>query len=352
MKQPCYRVIFTNEEYRYGFHVQKYPSLAYTVEHVAKSTPYTVFQTYLGNPRSSSVNNSSVEDILNARSLLKKYDLKMFVHGALTYNLCGSTNHKKDAQFSYNLKKTCDGLVNELDIVAGMEGSGVVVHPNSCHDVDKGLFTASKTVEAVLTRNTVLSGKISKKLNISLNDFKKKRSIILENSAHEGGKRGWSLEELSIIIKGVPLELQDQVGVCIDTAHAFGAGIYDFGKPSQVILFYKDFDRIIGLKHLRLFHLNDSMCSEKKANNAYFGSHKDRHQNLGLGYIFGNDVGGETEEGSRMNGLKEFFHQAEIHSIPIVGEPPSSSGGGEYDWFVVKNLLRDTKSPLQFEYDF
>lgn len=338
-------------EHRYGFHVHKYPTLLYTVERVAKELPYTVFQTYAGNPRSSGVRDIDTDDILLAREALKTHDLQMFFHACLTHNLCGSANHRKDEKFTLNLRRTCEGLTNELDIAAGLGCGGVVVHPNSCHDVEKGLFTASKTIESVLTRNTALSGELSKKLRITQEEFKSRRMLLLENSAHEGGKRGWSLEELRDMIMGVPKNIRKQIGVCWDTAHAFGAGLYDFGDVSQIHKFYSDFDRVIGLKYLRLFHLNDSMCSEEKRNNAPFGSKKDRHQNLGLGYIFGDGIGddimtGEKSE-SRMDGLKEFFLQARKHKIPIIGEPPASSYGGVYDWAVVRDLLSDTKYPLQ-----
>jgi endonuclease IV len=271
----------------------------------------------------------------------------MFVHGCLIYNLCGAAKHRQDPKFSYNLQRTCEGLIQELDVVAGAGGEGVIVHPNSCHDAAKGLYTASQTIRYVLSKSSKLSKQLSSRLNISPREFIRKRRLILENSAHEGGKRGWNLEELRDMIQGVPEMYREQIGICIDTAHAFGAGIYDFGRPSEIKRFYCDFERVIGLKYLKVFHLNDSMASEKKANNAYFGSCKDRHQNLGLGYIFGDSVSGESDEGSRLRGLREFFDQARKRGISIIGEPPASSQGGIYDWEVVRELLKDSEYPLE-----
>ena len=351
------RFIFLDSDYRYGFHVSKSPTLSATVQRVGKDLPFRNFQTYLGNPRSNSVSNCDVDDIASARELLEMYNLKMFIHGCLMYNLCGAPNHRKDPKFDYNLKNTSNGLTIELDIAAGLGCGGVVVHPNSCHDIEKGLFTASRTIETVLTKNTVESRHLAKKLGISHEKFKRKRKILLENSAHEGGKRGWNLEELGKMIKGFPKELQGQVGVCIDTAHAYGAGIYDFGKISDINKFYEDFEKEIGLEKLCLFHLNDSMNSLKKADNAYFGSHKDRHQNLGLGYIFGRKVTHPKEYSNgdgeiiwdplRREALKEFFKQAYSRKIPIIGEPPSSSFGGIYDWETICEILKDTEFPLR-----
>ena len=237
--------------------------------------PYSNFQTYLGNPRSHSVANCDIDDILSAREELRLNDLTMFIHGCLMYNLCGAPNHRKDPKYDNNIKNTCDGLVVELDIAAGMGCSGVVVHPNSCKDVQKGIFTSSTVIQEVLTRDTVNCAKLSSRLGITRQEFKSRRKILLENSAHEGDKRGWNLEELGQMIKGVPEHLRCQVGVCIDTAHAYGAGIYDFGEffggyeSSDIKKFYDDFEKEIGLEYLKLFHLNDSMRSTKKASNAF-----------------------------------------------------------------------------------
>jgi endonuclease IV len=345
------KITYVDSDYRYGFHVNKASTLTETIEKVSNETSFSNFQTYIGNPRSNSSSKCDIEDIMKSRDLLKLKDLKMFIHGCLLYNLCGAPNHRKDSKFNYNIDNTSMGLTIELDIAAGLGAQGVVVHPNSCHDVDKGLSTASKIIEFVLTKNTNESKTLSKRLGISNEKFKKTRRLLLENSAHEGGKRGWNLEELGRMIRGVPLELQSQIGVCIDTAHAYGAGIYDFGIISDIEKFYEDFEKEIGLKHLWLFHLNDSKHSTtKKAENAYFGSHKDRHENLGLGYIFGDSESLYTEisyNTLKMEALKEFFILAYKHKIPIIGEPPASSQGSSHDWKISKNILMNSEYPLE-----
>lgn len=339
---------YIDTDYRYGFHVPKAKTLEATVCMVGKNFPFGNFQVYIANPRSASKKvDCDLEDVLRARDALKYYNLKMFIHGCLLYNLCGAAKHRKDPKFNIKLKNTCDGLVSELDVAVGLDCGGVVVHPNSCHDEEKGLFTASKTIENVLTRNTVFSSKCARKLGITQEEFKSRRCVILENSAHEGGKRGWNLQELSAMIKGVPKNLQKQIGVCIDTAHAFGAGIYDFGDSEEVHRFYRDFEKEIGLKHLKVFHLNDSKCSTDKRNNAPFGSRKDRHDNLCTGYIFGDEHGTPLSSGEpRYEGLRTFFLEARKRGIPIIGEPPASSLGGRFDWEIAGTLLANTEFPL------
>jgi len=127
--------------------------------------------------------------------------------------------------------------------------------------------------------------------------------------------------------------------VCIDTAHGFGKGLYDWGKPGEIECFYDDFDRIIGLEYLEVFHFNDSCRSDDKRLDAPFGSRKDRHQNLGLGYVFG------TEE--RIPQVLTFMQMAREHDIPVIGEPP---GPSELDFVLVESLTRDTEHPLIAKY--
>ena len=320
-----------NDNYFYGYHTAKLKTFYETVDYVLRNTPFTAMQIYLSNSRSFNPAKEDQADIIKTRKLLKMYNIKLFAHGNLLYNLCGAPMHRSDPNFNSNTKRVSENLVLELDIIAALGGEGVVVHPNSCHDIYKGLHTASKTIEFILKKNTVTSFTFSRLLGIPQSQFIKSRRIILENSAHEGGKRGWNLNELSRIIRGVSEDVRSQIYVCIDTAHAYGAGIYDFGNTNHISKFYEDFEKEIGLDRLKLFHINDSRKSEKKAHNAYFGSCKDRHSLLGDGYIF------ESKEES----LSEFFKQALTRGISLIGEPPTPNGNmmeiNEY--YFVNSLL-------------
>ena len=341
---------YPNQEIKYGFHIVKKATLVKSIT-LKLDTPMTAYQIYVAN-RSKRVLKSNMADVMETRELLQIHNKYLAIHACLLYNLAGCPRHKKDPNFLRALETTCAALTSELDIGAALGAGGVVVHIGSCIDTEKGISTIAYSIKNCLKRDTAAAKLFAKRLKISLDEFKKQRMILLENSAGEGSKLGKNLEEIGAIIKQVPDRFKSQVGVCIDTAHAFGAGLYDWGKPSEVIRFYEDFDRIVGLKFLKLFHLNDSRCSDQKAHNAPFNSKKDRHENLGLGYIFGDGVGDPTET-SRMDGLKEFFKQAIDHHIPIIGEPPaksrdlSSAGpGGKQDWAVVRGLLSDSPHPL------
>ena len=102
--------------------------------------------------------------------------------------------------------------------------------------------------------------------------------IALENSPGSGFGLGTDVTELADIaeaaaVRGLPSE---RIGFCLDTAHAWAAGI-DVSKPSAIDTFLAEFDDRIGLDRLVMIHLNDSKSE--------LGSRLDRHEHLGAGQI-------------------------------------------------------------------
>lgn len=100
--------------------------------------------------------------------------------------------------------------------------------------------------------------------------------LLLETTAGQGSAVGWKFEHLAYIIGKV--EKKIPIGVCIDTCHIFVAG-YDCRTPEAWDRTLKEFDKVVGLKHLYAFHINDSMKD--------LGSRVDRHADLGKGMIGG-----------------------------------------------------------------
>ena len=97
-------------------------------------------------------------------------------------------------------------------------------------------------------------------------------TVLLETMSGKGTEVGRNFEELKAIIDGV--ELNEKLGVCLDTCHVFDAG-YDIVNDLDGVL--ERFDNIIGLDRLKAIHLNDSLNA--------CGSHKDRHAKIGEGQI-------------------------------------------------------------------
>jgi deoxyribonuclease-4 len=102
--------------------------------------------------------------------------------------------------------------------------------------------------------------------------------VVLENSAGGGFGLGTDVTELAGIAEAMAARgiADDRVGYCLDTAHAWGAGV-ELARPDATDRFLADFDARIGLDRLVMIHLNDSKSE--------LGSRLDRHEHLGAGRI-------------------------------------------------------------------
>jgi deoxyribonuclease-4 len=102
--------------------------------------------------------------------------------------------------------------------------------------------------------------------------------VVLENAAGSGYGLGRNVTELAAIADAIDARGigPERVGFCLDTAHAWGAGI-DLADPIAADAFLADFDARIGLDRLVMIHLNDSK--------AELGSLHDRHEHVGAGRI-------------------------------------------------------------------
>lgn len=98
--------------------------------------------------------------------------------------------------------------------------------------------------------------------------------VLLETTAGQGSSLGARFEELAAII--AHSRHPGRLGVCFDTCHAFAAG-YDIRSQTAYQETFALFDREIGLKRLKFFHLNDSLRK--------LGSGVDRHTHIGQGEI-------------------------------------------------------------------
>jgi len=99
--------------------------------------------------------------------------------------------------------------------------------------------------------------------------------FLLEIAAGAGEVIGDTFEELADLM-GPLSKYKTFGGICFDTQHAFSSG-YDLRDSTQVAETFKKFDKVIGLKWLKMSHINDSKVE--------FGGRKDRHEHIGDGKI-------------------------------------------------------------------
>jgi len=99
-------------------------------------------------------------------------------------------------------------------------------------------------------------------------------TLLLETTAGQGTCLGHRFEHLALVMERV--DRSDRLAVCLDTCHIFAAG-YDLRTPEAYEATMAEFDRIIGLRLIRLVHANDSKRE--------LGSRVDRHAAIGAGEI-------------------------------------------------------------------
>ena len=101
--------------------------------------------------------------------------------------------------------------------------------------------------------------------------------VCLETMAGTGTTLGFRFEQLAYLLEnGQGAGDSSRLGVCFDTCHVFSAG-YDIRSPEAYEQTISEFDRVVGIEHIRCFHLNDSKHE--------LGARKDRHDHIGRGFI-------------------------------------------------------------------
>jgi deoxyribonuclease IV len=150
-------------------------------------------------------------------------------------------------------------LGEELDRAEVLGLDGLVMHPGS--------YTSGNEEEGLRLIAAGLAGLMRERAGA-------RTMILLEHTAGQGTNLGHRFEHLAAIIER--LHGSSRVGVCLDTCHLLTAG-YDICSEEGYAATFRDFDRIVGLERLKVFHLNDSRkpC----------GSRVDRHEHIGKGCI-------------------------------------------------------------------
>lgn len=207
-------------------------------------------------------------------------------------------------------KKSVVALIEELERCTLLGIPYLVLHPGSSGKI---------TQEESLTH-------VSACLNYVLNYDSGSTMILLENTAGQGSSVGSSFEELKAIYKGVTHK--KRIGFCFDTCHALVAG-YDFRTPSLYTILWEQFDAIIGLEHLKVFHLNDAAKD--------LNSHVDRHAHIGKGKI-------------GLEGFKLIMNDPRFFDIPKILETPKTTTDLKHDLEnleILRSLLtKKTKTAL------
>ena len=110
-------------------------------------------------------------------------------------------------------------------------------------------------------------------LEAALADIEPGVFLVLENSAGAGNLAGGTLEELGAFVRALP---HPQLGICLDTAHAWASG-YEIDSKAGVDRFIEEASKQIGIDRMLMFHFNDTQVP--------LGASRDRHWHIGEGNI-------------------------------------------------------------------
>ena len=257
-----------------GVHVSIAGSMDLSIDR-ARSLDLNTFQIFTRNPRGWKFSDLKESNVVNFKNKILSENISTVVcHMPYLPNL---SSPKEDVH-----DMSINALSSELERCNTLGIEYVVTHVGS-HlgtGLEKGLDRVVKACNAALS-------------NSSNNTM-----IVLENTAGTKNNVGSKFDELKYIFDNV--NDKSRIGFCFDTCHAFAAG-YDLSTSKSVIDTLNKFDQIIGLKYLKVVHLNDSKGE--------LGNGLDRHQHIGRGFI------GES-------GFRELLKNSIIKQLPLILETP------------------------------
>ena len=251
-----------------------------------------VFQFFTRNPIFGKAKNISSDDVMEFKKIAQQNNFgKILAHAPFTMNACSAEKNKRD--FASMVFK------DDLERMEHIPGNYYNFHPGS--HVGQGSEKGIQLIADML--NDCLYSEQS-------------TTVLLETMAGKGSEIGGRFEELYSIINKV--KLSDKIGVCLDTCHIFDGG-YDIVNNLDGVL--DEFDRIIGLDRLKAIHLNDSKNP--------LGSHKDRHEQIGKGYI-------------GIDAITAIINNPRLKNLPFYLETPQDSlDGYGQEIKLLKSLYRE-----------
>ncbi|MCD7808565.1 MAG: deoxyribonuclease IV [Erysipelotrichaceae bacterium] len=258
-----------------GSHVSmKGKDMLYGAVKEALSYEANTFMFYTGAPQNTYRKPIQQLKIDEAKALMHENNIdidKVVVHAPYIINLANSI---KSETFDLAVRF----LKEEIDRCEAIGISRMVLHPGS----------------HVKAGEQVGLDKIVEGLNMVL-EPNQHVHIALETMAGKGSELGYCLDQLKYIIEHT--KYNELLGVTIDTCHMHDAG-YNLTKFDDILA---EFDELIGIDKILVVHVNDSKNP--------MGSHKDRHENIGYGYI-----GFDT--------LNTIVHHPLLKDVPKILETP------------------------------
>lgn len=249
------------------------------------------FQFFTRNPRGGKAKDINEEDLRLFLKFKEENNIgKILAHAPYTLNACSLSESVRE--FALMIMK------DDLERMEKLPGNLYNFHPGS--HVKQGVHIGIKYITELL--NEVIKKEQTTK-------------ILLETMSGKGTEIGRNFKEIKAIIDGV--ELNEHLGVCLDTCHIYDGG-YDIVNNLDEVL--NDFDNIIGLDRLYAIHLNDSKNP--------FNSHKDRHEKIGEGTL-------------GLEAITRIINHPKLNKIPFFLETPNELDGYKKEIELLKSLYKE-----------
>ncbi len=230
---------------RIGAHTSSSPSLENAALH-AHEVGGNTLQIFTGSPRTWAASPPKPDQVVKFLAARERLDLQpLVIHDNYLINMASLDDAIRS--------KSIAAYRGEVERAITLDADYLVAHPGSYKD------QTVETAIAILTRSMIAAVKGLKS---------KKLTLLLENTAGQGSALGSRFEELVEIRRRVASKVDFEIGYCIDTAHAFAAGLRNLSK---------EIESGLGVDRVPVFHVNDSKTP--------FGSRVDRHEHIGQGYI-------------------------------------------------------------------
>ncbi len=238
---------------RFGLHT----SIAGSLENAALEAVRVganTFQIFSASPRMWRAKAPDPLEVRRFKALREKHDLRpLVIHDNYLINLASCDEELR--------AKSMQAFRGELERALIIGAEYVVAHPGNCkgYSLDEGIIALVRSlVEAAHGLDTT------------------GLTVLLENMAGAGSTLGSRFEELAEV-RRYAAEFSDlAIGFCVDTCHTLSAG-FNIATADGLRTTVAEIDRVLGLDNVPVIHSNDSKMP--------LGSHLDRHQNIGQGYI-------------------------------------------------------------------
>ena len=250
-----------------------------------------VFQIFTRSPQGGAAPVLTKEILTKFSQEMKEHNMAhVYVHAPYYLNLASGQKSVRSS--------TARVVREDLERASLLKAKALMFHIGSAKDVSQEQ-----------AEKYVIEG-----LNKIMDNYSGSTQLLIENSAGAGMVMGDTFEEIARFIS--ESERGKEIGVCLDTQHSFASG-YDWRDKKAAHDTIKQFDKTVGLKHLTVFHANDSMTE--------LGSHKDRHEHIGQGLI-------------GYNGFKYIINHPKLKKIDMILETPHADGGVIEDMKVLKKF--------------